>query len=175
MDGSTPEARSRKPFKVFNCYLNKEPLEEVHSAFNTSLRWDGKSIHHVLQLVKELIKNRALGFKNQLDLKIAALENLMVKLESDGTDMGKYQQVNCHLKEMYKKKDSMLRQKSRMEWIALKDGNTGFFHQAIQRRIFKSSINKILFEGRWISDSAQIREIFFMYYCQFFRNNHAET
>ena len=68
----------------------------------------------------------------------------------------------------------MLRQKSRIDWIALGDGNTRFFHQAIQRRIFKSSINKILFEGRWISDSIQIREIFFMYYSQFFKNNHAE-
>ena len=57
-----------------------------------------------MQLVKKLIKNRAAGFKNQLDLKIAVLENLMIKLENDGTDMGKYQQVNCHLKELYMKK-----------------------------------------------------------------------
>ena len=68
----------------------------------------------------------------------------------------------------------MFRQKSRMDWIDLSDGNTKFFHQAIQRRIFKSSIKKNLFEGRWISDSNEIREAFYIYYSQFFKNNHSE-
>ena len=66
----------------------------------------------------------------------------MNKLEDAGTYLDRYQKVNNHLKELYKKKDSMFRQKSRMDWIDLSDGNTKFFHQAIQRRIFKSSIKK---------------------------------
>ncbi|WOG86690.1 hypothetical protein DCAR_0205908 [Daucus carota subsp. sativus] len=128
LNGSILEENSKKPFKVFNCHLNKELSEEVQKVFNLSLRWE--------------------GFKNQLDLKIVVLEHLMNKLEDAGTDLDRYQKVNNHLKELYKKKDSMFRQKSRMDWIDLSDGNTKFFHQ-----FFKNNHSELLGLGSLVLSS----------------------
>ncbi|XP_017245300.1 uncharacterized protein LOC108216951 [Daucus carota subsp. sativus] len=69
----------------------------------------------------------------------------------------------------------MLRQKARVDWIALGDGNTRFFHHAIQKRTFKNNISKLFFEGAWITDSKQITEAFYSYYSTFFECNHFEA
>ena len=67
----------------------------------------------------------------------------------------------------------MLMQKARMNWIPLGDGNTKFFHQAIQRRRNVNTVLRLQHKGEWISDPSKIKEAFFEHYSDFFQNKHS--
>lgn len=66
----------------------------------------------------------------------------------------------------------MLWQKARLNWITLGDGNSKFFHQAIQKRRNANNILRILCNNEWVDNPESIRKVFFNHYSNFFKDNH---
>ena len=70
---------------------------------------------------------------------------------------------------LYARRESMIRQKSRMDWLQLGDGNTRFFHQVVQKRKCRNQIRKIYWNSGWLHKPEEIKEAFFKYYSDFFK------
>ncbi|KAK1360505.1 hypothetical protein POM88_044979 [Heracleum sosnowskyi] len=68
----------------------------------------------------------------------------------------------------YANKDSMLRQKARINWTIQGDRNTKFFNQKIQRRAYGNVIRKIFWKDKCFTHPVSIKSIFFNYFRDFF-------
>lgn len=165
---SESETRISRPFKMFNCFLSDELLEEVQRLSMNKKGWDEADLHQILRNIKEIVKKKSMGVKEGIDKEIIRLENMQLRADSmcevDGTE------INSKLRELYDFRESMLSQKARMNWLKLGDGNTKFFHQAIQKRRSINTIKKLFWGEGWLSEPEKIKQAFFEYYAEFFRS-----
>lgn len=160
-----------KPFKVFDCYLNNDLLEHIKCKIPLNLEWDNLTLYRALKFIKGNIKEHSKGYKNCLENDIKNLEVRMEQLEQLDNPGKDFALVRGKLMEKYEQRDEMLRQKARINWMAKGDGNNRFFHQAIQKRASINTIHRIFKEGHWLTDASQIREVFYDYYCNFFKDS----
>ena len=79
-------------------------------------------------------------------------------------------ELQSKLRKLYETRDSMLSQKAKMCWMKLEDGNTRFYHQAIQKRKSRNNIKKLLWENNWLTSLVDIKQTFFRHYSGFFRD-----
>lgn len=161
-----------RPFKVFNCYLTDSLLEKVKQSSSLSKEWEGKNLQSILKEIKVLIKNSSYNSASQLDKDIKALEKEVDIIDSLNNPEVDSQELKDKLQLLYHKRDSMIKQKSRIQWLLKGDGNNKFFHQAIQRRICSNSISKLFWKDRWLVDHDQIRVAFYEYFSNFFQVSH---
>lgn len=169
---SSVEKVVAKPFRVFNCYLNDTLAESIKTMIQQGDGWEDISLTQAVKKIKAIIKCNAKGGKGELDIEIKLLEQRLTELDEDEYDIRSVQEVRDRLQKLYVMRDSMLRQKARMDWVALGDGNTKFFHQAIQKRRGVNNIIKLFWNGVWITEAGQIKEAFLQHYSQFFKSNH---
>lgn len=72
---------------------------------------------------------------------------------------------------LYSKKESMLKQKARLNWLKLGDRNPIFFHKAIQKRRHRNIIKRVFWNGAWLTDSESIKRTFYQFYSAFLRQS----
>ena len=118
-----------KPFSVFNCFLNETLLVKIQSLVKDSTGWKDLDIHRALKEIKSIIKASSKEGKSQMEMDISALENRLNLLESTDAAEEEQQALTSKLRSLYSRKESMLKQKARLKWFKLGDGNSKFFHQ----------------------------------------------
>lgn len=162
---------SSRPFRIFNYYLTDKLLQEVKNNVVLDRNWQISDVQHILRGIKGVVKDVSKGNKDIIRIDIEKLEASMNELEDvDWGDMDQLR-VKQKLMELYQRRESMLRQKARMNWVALGDGNTNFFHQSIQRRRSVNNIHRLLWNKKWVTSPDQIREAIFRHFSEFFRTN----
>lgn len=166
-----PIVHTPKPFKVFNCYLTDKLMEEVKKRIREEGVWSQLNIQQVLKEIKGIIKADARGGKGKLEEEIKMLEKRLSDSDNNLEDDNTLLEVQNKLRKLYESRDSMLCQKARMNWLKLGDGNTRFFHQAIQKRKTRNNIRKLLWENKWITSLADIQQAFLKHYSNFFRSS----
>lgn len=127
-----------------------------------------------MKCIKSIIKYHTRGRKEQIDKDMETFEHRMCELENSSWGDKEYVEVKEKLNDLYHSRESMLRQKSRQLLIQKGDDNTKFFHRAIQKRRSSNNIIKLLWNKNWIDDPGQIKEAFYEYYSDFFRDKHLE-
>ena len=163
--------KAPRPFKLFNYHLKEALLDKIKKLVKGKVNWCNLNIHQALKEVNILIKEFTKGNNSQMDKEILQLESKLEELEESRAHTKEHTEVKERLQELYSAKESMLRQKSRLKWLRLGDGNTKFYHQTIQRRISKNRISKIYWGNKWVADPEGIQKVFFLHFSKFFQNN----
>ncbi|KAK1365256.1 hypothetical protein POM88_040817 [Heracleum sosnowskyi] len=76
--------------------------------------------------------------------RISELEEKVAKLEEDNGPRNELAILKMSLEELCLTRDSMLKQKARVDWLKEGDINTKKFHQVIQKRRARNSIKKLI-------------------------------
>lgn len=97
--------------------------------------------------------------KERTDSKIKMLENELSVSDSNIISENIYD-IENKLKAEYLLRASILRQKSRINWIKEGDSNSKFFHAQIRRRNNQNHISRIWHNDKWISRPDDIKELF---------------
>lgn len=160
-----------KPFKVFDCHLSNDLSEHIKHKILLNLEWDNMDLFSSLKSIKGNIKEHSKGFRSHLENAIRSLKDRLEQLKKQDNPGEEFASVRGRLMEKYEQRDDMLRQKARINWVAKGDGNNKFFHQTIQKRASINTIHRILKEGQWFTDANQIRDVFYDYYSQFFKDS----
>lgn len=158
-----------RPFKLFNYHLKEALLENLKSKVLQNSSWGNLNIHQALKEIKVLIKESTKSNSGGLEGKIKCLEDKLTDLEEKDDPESEQEKIRNELQELYLAKESMLRQKSRITWFRLGDGNTKFYHQAIQKRLCKNKITSLLWNKAWISGQANIKNAFFQHFSSFYQ------
>ena len=61
------------------------------------------------------------------------------------------------LRDMFERKTAMIKQKSRVDWIAKRDMNSKFFHSRLRWRRLNNGIKVILINVEWCEDPDQVK------------------
>ncbi|KAK1361733.1 hypothetical protein POM88_046207 [Heracleum sosnowskyi] len=158
-----------KPFKVFNWWLQEDSLKKILDEFWASKGSQEKgNIQSLLKEVKLVMKSWGKNIKSDLDNKIQLLESELELQDQSLAASNMAQKIQQELEACYYKRDASLRQKARINWNLQGDRNTKFFHQSILRRRNKNNLRKLLWKGKWITNSRAIKDAFFEYFSSFF-------
>ncbi|KAK1394833.1 hypothetical protein POM88_013889 [Heracleum sosnowskyi] len=158
-----------KPFKVFNWWLQEDSLKKILDEFWASKGSQEKgNIQSLLKEVKLVMKSWGKNIKSDLDNKIQLLESELERQDQSLAASNMAQKIQQELEACYYKRDASLRQKARINWNLQGDRNTKFFHQSILRRRNKNNLRKLLWKGKWITNSRAIKDAFFEYFSSFF-------
>lgn len=167
---SEVESKYPKPFRIFNCFLNYKLIEAVKEMFSGERCWQKEDLHHVMRNIRNTVKSITQRANESLTRGIELLEGQVNELE-ESNEEEKHLKGRARLLELYHKRDSMLRQKSRVNWITLGDGDTRFFHQAIQKRRSHNNIIRLKWQGVLLTDPNRIRDAFYQHFSGFFSEN----
>ncbi|XP_077237314.1 uncharacterized protein LOC143878990 [Tasmannia lanceolata] len=125
-----------------------------------------------LQLVKLAIKSWNKDIFGRIDVKLPRirkdLEDSQAKVHADPRNILLRDQMN-QIKEDYHRvasqEESMLRQRSRINWLTLGDSNSHFFHAAINSASNRSSIHGTMNEeGEIVTDPKDVEDTFINYF-----------
>lgn len=133
-------SREYKPFRIFNCHLTDELFEEIQKWLSCDDNWRCLNIHVALKRVKEIIKERTRGSKDSMEAEIIGLEKFLQEADNNPNKWMDQSVARENLMKLYSKRESMLKKKARLNWLKLGDGNTKFFHKAIQKRRYQKDI-----------------------------------
>ncbi|WOG84202.1 hypothetical protein DCAR_0103384 [Daucus carota subsp. sativus] len=164
-------SRVSKPFKIFNCFLTEELFEGIQKEMWRDDQWRSQNIHVVLKRIKTKIKEMTRGSRDKINTEILALENKLRIADNSTVDQGWKTQgeIREQLLQLYSKRESMLKQKARLSWLKLGDGNTSFFHRTVQIRRHRNNIKRIIWNDVWISDPEGIKRTFFQFFSSFYK------
>lgn len=160
-----------KPFRVFNCHPDNSLFDHIREKILQNQEWGNLDLHKSIRAIRFQIKDFTKDFKSKMVRDIENLEHQMEVGENLDNPGKAYEQIRGKLMELYDKRESMLQQKSRVDWLSKGDGNNKFFHQAIQKRINSNTISRVLWEGKWLVNADQIRNAFFNHYSLFFKDS----
>ncbi|KAK1365949.1 hypothetical protein POM88_041510 [Heracleum sosnowskyi] len=158
-----------KPFKFFNWWLQEPECVKVIQNFLKSNRAiEVENFQVLLKNFKTEVKGWSRNAKQELEDNLKLLED-----KQDSLDVQNHwnpDAVWCRneLLKGYAKKDSMLRQRARINWSIQGDRNSKFFHQKILRRAYVNGIKKIVWKEKCFSHPESIKSIFFNYFSDFF-------
>ncbi|KAK1359963.1 hypothetical protein POM88_044437 [Heracleum sosnowskyi] len=120
---------------------------------------------------KEKIKEWSKDPNNNVNTRIREVEEYIARLDNSVISNTQKQQlrvIRYELEDLYDHKVAMLRQQARITWQVHGDKNSKFYQQAVMSRRNKNLINKIFWEGNWISSPSQLKEAFFKHFSDFF-------
>lgn len=105
-------------------------------------QWNKEKYYHNDQLLKQL-------------------EHDLCKADEQGdiTDANRIQGI---LKGKYEEQESIIRQKSKIQWLQEDDRNTRYFHSAVKRRRWKNNIQGVNFEVKRDNKSGPHKKIFLL-------------
>ncbi|KAK1364869.1 hypothetical protein POM88_040430 [Heracleum sosnowskyi] len=159
-----------KPFRVFNVWLRNSKLnKELEDHFSKSSGLPNLYLQQKLRNVKHIIKTWNLSMNGNIFQRISELEDKVAKLEEENGPRNELAILKMSMEELCLIRDSMLKQKARVEWLKEGDRNSKRIHQAIQKRRARNSIKKLLCNGRLSSDPLEIKQEAKEHFQQVFR------
>ncbi|KAK1376201.1 hypothetical protein POM88_032394 [Heracleum sosnowskyi] len=159
-----------KPFRVFNVWLRNSSLnKEIEEHFSKSYGLTNQHLQQKLRNVKHVIKAWNLSMNENIFQRISKMEDKFAKLEEENNPRNELAILKMSMEELCLIRDSMLKQKARVEWLKEGDRNSKKFHQAIQKRRVRNSIKKLLCNGRLSSGPLEIKQEAKAHFQQVFR------
>jgi len=164
-----------KPFKFFNFWAeHKNFLEWIEEGWRVEV--SGFSMFRLyakLKVVKAVLKAKNREIFGGLGLKVLQARSDLAKAQSeflasrDNADCQKKKEREClHLLvSLSAAEENFLKQKSRVNWLNLGDGNNAFFHKSVKIRN-SSNLIKMLKDdhGNSILDMQEIKELAITFY-----------
>ncbi|KAK1396773.1 hypothetical protein POM88_006636 [Heracleum sosnowskyi] len=158
-----------KPFKFFNWWLQEPECVKVIQNFLKSNRAiEVENFQVLLKIFKTEVKGWSRNAKQKLEDNLKLLEDKQDSLDVQNEWNPDAVWCRNELLKGYAKKDSMLRQRARINWSIQGDRNSKFFHQKILRRAYVNGIKKIVWKEKCFSHPESIKSIFFNYFSDFF-------
>lgn len=159
------------PFKAYNFWLeNKEfkawlsdKLSEAQHITNS----DQRSFQSWRQ-ARYWIKKWSHEHKLDTTTHILKLEAKLIQADKSNCPSNEKIALTEELTKAYKVRDSIIVQKSRLNWDLKGEMNTKFFHQFVKYRTRKKSIHGIVENNVWISDPENIKNHFLQYFTNMF-------
>ncbi|KAK1370282.1 hypothetical protein POM88_036374 [Heracleum sosnowskyi] len=165
-----------KPFRAFNVWLRNSSLnKELEEHFSKS---SGLTNHHLqqkLRNVKHVIKTWNLSMNGNIFQRISEMEDKFAKLDEENGPRNELTILKMSMEELCLIRDSMLKQKARVEWLKEGDRNSKFFNQAIQKIRVRNLIKKLLCKRRLSSDPLEIKQEAKAHFQQVFRKEKNST
>ncbi|KAK1397860.1 hypothetical protein POM88_007723 [Heracleum sosnowskyi] len=158
-----------KPFKFFNWWLQEPECVKVIQNFLKSNRAiEVENFQVLLKKFKTEVKGWSRNAKQKLEDNLKLLKDKQDSLDVQNEWNPDAVWCRNELLKGYAKKDSMLRQRARINWSIQGDRNSKFFHQKILRRAYVNGIKKIVWKEKCFSHPESIKSIFFNYFSDFF-------
>lgn len=166
--------RNAKPFRFFNIVAeHPDFLQKVRQAWHQEVK--GTAMYQVWQKlkfvkkeVKELHKNSFSEAHTHLEearKELLAVQELMVENGADELLQRQEKQCIKTLKHWYKVEESILKQKSRVDWLQLGDQNTRFFFSAMKQRHARNTMVTMMNEaGDFLTEPDQIQHEVLSFY-----------
>ncbi|XP_021764051.1 uncharacterized protein LOC110728715 [Chenopodium quinoa] len=142
---STPAVRGR-PFKFLNCIADHPDfLDTVSQAWGSgSSVW--KKLNYVNSSIKSLNSKQFGNIEdkiNQANVELAGIQNLMAQNPNDLDLYAKEYDAIKVVKHRNDIQESIFKQKSRINWIKLGDGNSHYFFSLMKNRQARNRIDSI--------------------------------
>lgn len=77
--------------------------------------------------------------------------------------------IQNRLNEKNEEHESILKQKSRIQWLKEEDLNTRFFYSTVKKKRWQNNIQGVSVKGEWITNPDHIKEIFVEHFEQRFK------
>lgn len=132
-----------KPFRVFNTWLKEISLQKDSKEFLSTSGLRQNNIQQKLRSCKEVIRKWNKGVNGIIFRKIEEVESKLAILEENAGEENELIVTRMELEELNLKKDHMLLQQSRIQWLKEGDRNSQFFHQVIQKRRARNTITQL--------------------------------
>ncbi|XP_060200890.1 uncharacterized protein LOC132629180 [Lycium barbarum] len=162
-----PQAPNIKYFKFLNCWVeNPTFFDTVQSCWEISVVGDPMWCFH--QKLKRLASNLSYWSRKEFGDIYAQVKDYEVKVKKAEEDLildnceenrSKLHRLNAEYIKFLKMEQSILKQKTQLQWFKEGDANTSYFHALIRGIRRKLCIHKIQDEkGDWIQGEKEIAE-----------------
>ncbi|GJY93983.1 RNA-directed DNA polymerase, eukaryota, reverse transcriptase zinc-binding domain protein [Tanacetum coccineum] len=147
----TLSAAKPKPFKFFNFLAHKENFVEMVST-NWNMNVEGHAMYQVVQKMKALKKScrKLLHDQGNLHDRVnqlrTELDEVQKALDLDPSNSMLRDEEAVYVQAFNNAKideERFLKQKAKIEWLAVGDSNSAYFHKSIKSRMQRSRINVI--------------------------------
>lgn len=156
-----------KPFRFFNCRLDHQGFKKlVESAWlNFSFfGWKAFVLKEKLKSLKSILKNWNSQVFGNVENNLKKLEMEISSLDSRAELVGLSEEEVILRRSKFvelwgalKAKQSILRQKSRVQWPREGDSNSSFFHACLAIRRRRNQLVAVLVDDVWVEDVCQIK------------------
>ncbi|XP_071714846.1 uncharacterized protein [Rutidosis leptorrhynchoides] len=157
-----------KPFKIFDVWLKDKSVDAVIiDAWNAHVYGSRPDcvFRNKLKNVKEALRSWSKNNYGIIDKDIDKWKLIADEFESKA-EQGLLSEVehndwmNARINWLQRdnEKEEMLRQKSRLKWVAEGDDNTSYFHSSIRRHNNSSKIRGLHLNGIWVEQPITIKE-----------------
>lgn len=147
-----------KPYRFFNVWLKDKTLMDKIKDSSEKSKCCKLDLKDLQREVKGIAKEGNSEFNVNIYSKFKDTEEELAKEEERVNESSIITALKQRLEDMYLIRDCMVRQKARITWLKARDRNTKFFHQALQGRRAKNSINKLLWNGRMVVSPSEIKK-----------------
>jgi len=156
-----------KPFRYFDVWQNEAGFKQVvKSAWDLDIGC-GNPLEKVklkLKEVKKEVKSWVVEAFNSDKLKEQQLLHEIDALDQydDEGNLQEFMRIKRiqllgDLRILSEKENAMLRQKSRVDWLAKGDQNSKFFHSTLRWRRISNDIKGLVLNGEWCDDLSRLR------------------
>ncbi|GAV77198.1 hypothetical protein CFOL_v3_20670 [Cephalotus follicularis] len=164
---AAPLCKDRKPFKFLNFWTND-------SRFMGLVRrvWGQRCVGNPLEVVLTKLRNlkrelkcafRKINPSTLKDTTRKELESIQSKLQQIPADADLLlQEKHCitKLQKIKLEEESFLRQKSRINWLKLGDGNNKFFHRAVTSLHHRNHVDRLQhLDGSWACNQDEVEKL----------------
>ncbi|KAG5598988.1 hypothetical protein H5410_030358 [Solanum commersonii] len=166
MEMTTREEDHIKYFKFLNCWADQPQfLDIVKTCWERTV--EGNSMWRFHQKLKRLSNTLTIGSVWELgdifikvreyEERVRTVEEELIQEYSD-TNRSILHELNAEYIRFLKIEDSILKQKTQLQWFKEGDSNTKYFHSLIRGRRRKLFIHKLIGgEGEWIEEMILLR------------------
>ncbi|MCH91947.1 LINE-1 reverse transcriptase like, partial [Trifolium medium] len=166
-----------KPFKFNNCWIDHPDFRNYVSLYWRNLKVTGKKAFIIKEKLKQLKEGLKIWNREVFGLIDLNIENTVTELNAleDVIASGGTVSNVCNLKEINQKfwnqinrKESLLKQKSRVKWVQEGDSNSRFFHANIKGRRRRNQLGVLKKGQEWIQGVESIKKEVKDHFANFF-------
>lgn len=157
-----------KPCRPFTTWLqNTEVISLIEATLLKGVS-SSNGLQCKLRQVRKAIKDWNIKTKSTTEANIKTLEKDLSECGQSSSPIRR-RETEKALKSEYLIKDSILKQKARVNWFKKGDANTRYFHMRIKRRNEANHITKIWSQHTWISQPENVKELLASHFEQRFK------
>lgn len=157
-----------KPFRMFNVWLKNKSLVDIIMGMFAE-HGASSSLQVLLRKIRILAKEWNKEMNGNIYSKISLVESKLADAKEECASPQVTKALQQELEELELVRNSMLRQKARINWLKEGDSNTKFFHHCLQKRKAKNNLTKLRIGGQILQDPLLIKQEA----VHFFRNLYA--
>lgn len=157
-----------KPFRVLDCWTEHPDFKSyVTDAWNSIsvAGWASYRMKEKLKQLKLKLKEWNTNVFGVVDNNINRIEIALNDIDKEAEkrtlsadEIVERRNLTTELWRQKKRKQSVLYQKSRFQWLKLGETNSGFFHRCVNGRRAMNSINGLQIQGEWIQEPSRVKE-----------------